>query len=89
VSVRRAYCSAVDRNVPVRLKPGAAPRDRLSLQDPADLVCLDYQVRCTGWCCPLYSVMDDPEPAAATSRAAASSTASQGNPSMRRWTRPT
>jgi hypothetical protein len=59
---RRAYCSAVDRNVPVKLKTGAAQRDRLSLQDPSDLVCCDYKVRCTGWCCPLYSVTDDPEP---------------------------
>jgi hypothetical protein len=59
VDVRRAYCSAVDRNVPVRLKAGAAPRDRVSLHDPADLVCLDYGVRCTGWCCPLYSISDD------------------------------
>jgi hypothetical protein len=59
VDIRRAYCSAVDRNVPVRLKAGATPRDRVSLQDPADLVCLDYGIRCTGWCCPLFSISDD------------------------------
>jgi hypothetical protein len=65
VEVRRAYCSAVDRNVPVRLKAGAVRRDRVTLQNPSDLVCLDYKVRCTGWCCPLFSVADDPEPRAA------------------------
>jgi hypothetical protein len=59
VDIRRAYCSAVDRNVPVRLKAGATPRDSVSLQDPADLVCLDYGIRCTGWCCPLFSISDD------------------------------
>jgi hypothetical protein len=62
VEVRRAYCSAVDRNVPVRLRAGVEPRHRVSLYDPSDLVCLDYKVRCTGWCCPLYSVADDAEP---------------------------
>ncbi|HUG39488.1 MAG TPA: hypothetical protein VMM12_03330 [Longimicrobiales bacterium] len=62
MDVRRAYCSAVDRNVPVVLKPGRAPRERVSLHDPADLVCLDYRVRCTGWMCPLFSVSDDPDP---------------------------
>ena len=61
MDVRRAYCSAVDRNVPVVLRAGAEPRDRMSLADPADLICLDYKVRCTGWCCPLFSVSDDPE----------------------------
>lgn len=60
MDVRRAYCSAVDRTVPVVLRTGAAPRERISLADPADLVCLDYKVRCTGWMCPLFSVSDDP-----------------------------
>jgi hypothetical protein len=59
VDVHRAYCSAVDRNVPVTLRPGAPPRSLVTLSDPADLICLDYKVRCTGWCCPLYSVSDD------------------------------
>jgi hypothetical protein len=59
VDVRRAYCSAVDRNVPVMLKPGAAQAGRLTLQDPANLICLDYRVRCTGWCCPLFSVDEE------------------------------
>ena len=59
MDVRRAYCSAVDRNVPVILTRGAAPRERVSLHDPSDLVCLDYKVRCTGWMCPLFSVTDD------------------------------
>jgi hypothetical protein len=67
VDVRRAYCSAVDRNVPVRLRAGASPRDRVSLQDPAELVCLDYGVRCTGWCCPLFSISDDDGVSAAAS----------------------
>lgn len=77
MDVRRAYCSAVDRNVPVKLKAGAVPRDRVTLYDPADLVCLDYRIRCTGWCCPLYSVTDDAE---------------QDHPTpltQSRWTRPT
>ena len=77
MDVRRAYCSAVDRNVPVIIRPGAqaGPRGH----DPADLLCLDYRVRCTGWCCPLMSVDDDAVPVAAdpSSRTA------------RRWTRPT
>jgi hypothetical protein len=62
VDVRRAYCSAVDRNVPVMLRPGPEPTDRLPLQQPSELICLDYRVRCTGWCCPLFSVLEDPEP---------------------------
>jgi hypothetical protein len=59
VDVRRAYCSAVDRNVPVRLRAGASRKARLTVEDPADLVCLDYKVRCTGWCCPLFSINDE------------------------------
>jgi hypothetical protein len=91
VSVRRAYCSAVDRNVPVRLKPDAAPRDRLSLQDPADLICLDYRVRCTGWCCPLFSVIDEPEAALVTNPIAAtpSTAPPQLDSRSRRWNQPT
>jgi hypothetical protein len=94
VSVRRAYCSAVDRNVPVRLMPASAPRDRRAPHDPADLVCLDYQVRCTGWCCPLFSVLEDAKPGVAAMAPAGDppttdSGARQPNPSMRRWNRPT
>ena len=59
MDVRRAYCSAVDRNVPVILRKGAPTRDRVTMDDPADLICLDYKVRCTGWCCPLFSVEED------------------------------
>lgn len=60
MDVRRAYCSAVDRNVPVVLRSGARARD-VDMEDPADLVCLDYKVRCTGWCCPLFSVDEGDE----------------------------
>jgi hypothetical protein len=83
VDVRRAYCSAVDRNVPVRLKAGAAPRDRVSLHDPADLVCLDYGVRCTGWCCPLYSISDD-DGVVVTARAGGRAGASRAAASLSR-----
>ena len=62
MDVRRAYCSAVDRMVPVVLRAAAASDDGLSRRDPADLVCLDYKVRCTGWCCPLFSVDDEGDP---------------------------
>jgi hypothetical protein len=64
VDVRRAYCSAVDRNVPVQVKASTAAAGQRTVHDPADLVCLDYKVRCTGWCCPLFSVLDEdaPEP---------------------------
>jgi hypothetical protein len=91
VSVRRAYCSAVDRNVPVRLKPGTSC-DRPAALDPADLVCLDYQVRCTGWCCPLYSVTDDPSPVLTATAAAPAPPGRRTGPptrSERRWNRPT
>jgi hypothetical protein len=94
VSVRRAYCSAVDRNVPVRLMPATAPRDRRAPHDPADLVCLDYQVRCTGWCCPLFSVLEDAGPVLAATGSAGDSTtadslARKPNPAVSRWNRPT
>lgn len=66
MEVRHAYCSAVDHMVPVVLRahreradPEAA-RDRMAVADPADLYCLDYKVRCSGWCCPLFSTSDEP-----------------------------
>jgi hypothetical protein len=90
VDVRLAYCSAVDRNVPVRLKTGASARERLSLHDPADLVCLDYGVRCTGWCCPLFSVTDDAAPVIAGLAVGGPRQEPTRNPhSQRRWTPPT
>jgi hypothetical protein len=55
VDVRRAYCSAVDRNVPVVLSRDVRLADRLTVTHPATLVCLDYPARCTGWCCPLHA----------------------------------
>lgn len=85
MDVRRAYCSAVDRNVPVVLKAGAAPRDRVTLQNPADLVCLDYKVRCTGWCCPLFSVSDDEAPIPV----GPADDLDVPPEAQRRWTRPT
>jgi len=72
-----AYCSAVDHNVPVVLKAGARIRGPRARTDPSDLLCLDYRVRCTGWCCPLMSVDDRAEANATTTRVA------------RRWVRPT
>lgn len=90
MDVRRAYCSGVDRNVPVVLKPGTPPLDAVSLHDPGDLICLDYKVRCTGWMCPLFSVSDDadPVPAAAPSRRGELPGATPSKPE-KRWSRPT
>lgn len=53
MDVRRAYCSAVDRNVPVVLTKSAPVPGVLTVVHPAALACLDYPTRCTGWCCPL------------------------------------
>jgi hypothetical protein len=55
VDVRRAYCSAVDRNVPVVLRKAGSVPNRMTVAHPAALVCLDYPARCTGWCCPLHA----------------------------------
>lgn len=66
MDVRRAYCSACDRSVPVLLRPRPEPRGTPSPHDAEALVCLDYGVRCTGWMCPLFSVEgpgDDAGPA--------------------------
>lgn len=92
--VRRAYCSAVDRVVPVVLKTGAAPRDHVAHGDPADLICLDYKVRCTGWCCPLFSVednADDSTPTAPTDPGAGGPSGARTTPARTksRWTRRT
>lgn len=76
MDVRRAYCSAVDRNVPVRVRAGASRQARLTVQDPADLVCLDYKVRCTGWCCPLFSISDEMADAVMAETSAGPATAS-------------
>jgi len=59
----RAYCSATDRMVPVLMK---VRRRRWGVPSPRDaeaLTCLDYGVRCTGYCCPLFSlpVLDEDE----------------------------
>lgn len=59
VSPRMAFCSACDRPVPVAIKAGARPHERPALQDAEDVVCLDYQVRCTGAFCPTFSLTDD------------------------------
>lgn len=56
MDVRRAYCSACDRNVPVVLRADAELESQPSPKDARALVCLDYRVRCTGWLCPLFSV---------------------------------
>jgi hypothetical protein len=70
VEVRRAYCSAVDHNVPVVVREGAATGRRLTVRSPVALRCLDYPTRCTGWCCPLH--------AAAEARAAGADDAATG-----------
>jgi hypothetical protein len=86
VDVRRAYCSAMDRNVPVVLRKGAElpKRLRLTLAHRGALQCLDYPTRCTGWCCPLNAAdADTPDPAAGGAGA-------EHSPSSRdQWTRPT
>lgn len=56
MEIRRAYCSATDRNVPVLLKPDARPGSRPSVRDAEALVCLEYGVTCTGAFCPLFDV---------------------------------
>lgn len=55
MEVRRAYCSAVDHNVPVVVRKGASAGRRLTVDSPVALRCLDYPTRCTGWCCPLHA----------------------------------
>lgn len=55
VKVRRAYCSAMDRNVPVMVRRDARLGSRPSVRDSRVLVCMDYGVRCTGAFCPLFS----------------------------------
>lgn len=57
--VRRAYCSATDRNVPVVLRRGERFGAVPSVRDASVLVCLDYGVRCTGAFCPLFTVPPD------------------------------
>ncbi len=53
-----AYCSAMDRPVPVR--PLDEARD--GAHDPPRLVCLDYGVRCSGAFCPkMLWIPDDEE----------------------------
>jgi hypothetical protein len=59
VKVRRAYCSATDRNVPVMVRKDVELSSRPSVQDSRVLVCLDYGVRCTGAFCPLFSFPSD------------------------------
>lgn len=56
MEIRRAYCSATDRNVPVLLKPDARLGSRPSVGDAEALVCLEYGVTCTGAFCPLFDV---------------------------------
>lgn len=56
METRRAYCSACDRNVPVKMKADVELRGQPSPHDARALVCLDYGVRCTGWLCPLFSI---------------------------------
>lgn len=90
MDVRRAYCSAVDRNVPVVLRPGPAPWDGRTPHDPSELVCLDYKVRCTGWCCPLMSVDEDLVPVPAGARRPADRHASdEPRERKKRWAPPT
>ncbi len=59
VKVRRAYCSATDRNVPVMVRGDERLGRRPSVQDSRILVCMDYGVRCTGAFCPLFSFPGD------------------------------
>lgn len=90
MDVHRSYCSAVDRNVPVRLRAGVPVGDHRTLHDPSDLICLDYRVRCTGWCCPLMSVDDRAagEPAGAPSPADRHAVPASSQ-RARRWAPPT
>ncbi len=60
---RMAFCSACDRPVPVLIRPGAGAHVPPRIEDAADIVCLDFGVRCTGAMCPLFSTPDDEPPA--------------------------
>lgn len=50
-----AYCSACDREVEVRLKPGYEPDPGQSIP-PEAMVCLAHGDTCTGALCPLFGV---------------------------------
>ena len=56
MEIRRAYCSACDRNVRVMVKPEALESDTTENHDPSDLVCLEFGESCTGDMCPLFDV---------------------------------
>lgn len=56
MEIRRAYCSATDRNIRVLWKPGARIGDTPSVGDCRALMCLEYGVSCTGAFCPLFDV---------------------------------
>jgi hypothetical protein len=59
MKVRKAYCSATDRNVPVMVRGDVRLGRSPSVQDSRILVCMDYGVRCTGAFCPLFSFPTD------------------------------
>ena len=88
MDVRRAYCSAVDRTVPVTLREGLSLPDRLTVTHPAALTCLEYPTRCTGWCCPLHAAEEARvEEAARTARPRPEEDRSPNR--SKRWSRPT
>lgn len=60
MEIRRAYCSATDRNIRVLLKPGSRMGDHPSVGDFQALMCLEYGVTCTGAFCPLFDVPEIP-----------------------------
>lgn len=53
-----AFCSAVDRPVPVAPLPAAPDR---AADDRPQLVCLDYRTRCSGAFCPRVLWIPDEE----------------------------
>lgn len=54
MKVQRAYCSAVDHEVPLRFAPAEPSHPGAPRWKPVG--CLDYGVRCTGAMCPFFAL---------------------------------
>lgn len=56
MEVRTAYCSACDQEVRVVARPELLGWPLSRVDDPRQLVCLEYGQRCTGDMCPVFEV---------------------------------
>lgn len=54
-----AFCSARNRYVPVLITTRPDPSQIPSQRDTQTIVCLDYQVRCSGAMCPMFTCLDE------------------------------